>query len=160
DGIRDRNVTGVQTCALPICELGPEEREVDMGRPPRVVVVLPRVRARLDRGERVRAVIAGQGASDTGEVRVDRGRVLVALVDVATGGVRLPDLDELIADRPTLTVEDPPGDADALADGFAVGLDGQVRFEGADVTVPEGRGEELDGLGIGVARVLRRVPQD
>src|SRR5699024_11596827 len=50
--------------------------------------------------------------------------------------------------------------ADVLADGFAVGLDGRVRFEGADVTVAEGRGEELDGLGIGVARVLRRVPQD
>src|SRR5699024_3495926 len=131
-----------------------------MGRPPRVVVVLPRVRARLDRGERVRAVIAGQGASDTGEVRVDRGRVLVALVDVATGGVGPPGLAELVADLPSRTLEDPPCDADALADAVAVGLDGQVRVEGADVTVREGRGEELDGLRLGVARVLRRVPQD
>src|SRR5699024_7879889 len=86
-----------------------------MGRPPRVVVVLPRVRARLDRGERVRAVIAGQGASDTGEVRVDRGRVLAALVDVATGGGRPPDRVELSAGRPTLTVGGPPGCAAARA---------------------------------------------
>src|SRR5688572_30917839 len=33
DGIRDLTVTGVQTCALPICRRGPGNRRV-LGRPP------------------------------------------------------------------------------------------------------------------------------
>ena len=131
-----------------------------MRRPPRVEVVLPRVGAGLDRGEAVGAVGAGDAAADAGEVRVERRRVLVALVDVAAGGVGLPDLHELAAHRAAVAVEHPPGDDDALAERLAVVLDGEVRFQRVDVQVPEGRREQLDGLRVRVVQVLGRVAQD
>ena len=100
-----------------------------MRGPPRVAVVLPRIGPRLDRGEPVVAVVVGQAAADAGEVRVDRRGMLVALVDVAPGGVGLPDLDELAAHRPAVAVDDPAGDHHPLADRLAGVLDGQVGLE-------------------------------
>ena len=113
----------------------------------------------LDRGEPVGAVGVGEAAADAGEVRVDRGRVLVALVDVAAAGVGLPDLDELVPHRPAVAVEDPAGDDHPLADRLAAVLDGQVGLERVDVAVPEHRRPQLDPLGVGVVQVLGRVPQ-
>ena len=45
--------------------------------------------------------------------------MLVAVMAVATGGVRLPDLDEAVADRPAVGVQHPPGDDDPLAERLA-----------------------------------------
>ncbi len=86
--------------------------------------------------------------------------MLVALVDVASRRVRLPDLDELTGHGAAVAVEDPAGHADALADRLPAVLDGEVGFEDADVAVAEGRGVEFDRLRVGVAQVLRRVAQE
>ena len=55
-------------------------------------------------------------AQQTGEIR---GRVLITLVDVATAGVGLPDLDELTSHRPSVAVDHPAGHHYPFADGFA-----------------------------------------
>ena len=55
-------------------KLGAEQREVDVRRPPGVVVVAPRIRAGLDRHEPVAAVVVGDGAAGAGEVRIERRR--------------------------------------------------------------------------------------
>ena len=89
-------------------------------------MVFPRIRCRFDRGELIRTVIAGDGTTHSGEVWIDGGWVLVTLVNVATGSVRLPNLDELSTNRTAIAVEDTATDFDALADGFAVVLDGQI----------------------------------
>ncbi len=122
-------------------------------------MVLPRVGAGLDGGEPVAAVRVGQAAPHPGEVRVDRGRVLVALVDVAPGGVGLPDLHQLVGHRPPVAVEHPPGDDHPLADRVAAVGDGEVGLERVDVAVAEDRREPLDGLRVGVVQVLGRVTQ-
>ena len=83
----------------PLGERAPEDREVDVRRPPGVVVVAPRIGAGLDRHELERAVGAGEAAPEPGEVRVQRRGVLVALVAVAAGGVALPDLHERVRAR-------------------------------------------------------------
>ena len=131
-----------------------------MRGPPGVVVVLPRVGPGLDRGEAVAAVVVGEHAAHPGEVRVDRRGVLVALVDVAPGGVGLPDLDQLAAHGAAVAVDDPTGHHDPLADRLTAVLDGQVGLGGADVAVPEDRREQLDLLGVGVVQVLGRVAQE
>ena len=131
-----------------------------MGRAPGVQVVLPRVGAGLDGGEAVGAVGAGDAAADAGEVGVQRCRVLVPLVDVAAGGVRLPDLHQLAGDGTAVAVEHPAGDDDAFAQRLAVVLDGQVRFQRVDVHVPERRRVELDGFRVRVVQVLGGVAQD
>ncbi len=110
----------------PLGERAPEQREVDVRGPPGVVVVAPRVGARLDRGERVVAVGVGEHPPAAGEVRVQRGRPVVAGVPVATGRVRLPDLDQRVRHRPPVRVQHASGDDDPLAECLAVVLTGQV----------------------------------
>ena len=99
-------------------ERAAEHREVDVRRPPGVLVVPPRVGAGLDRDEAVAALVVGEAAAGAGEVRVERRRVLVDLVPVAAGGVRLPDLDERVpgsagrrrrATRPVTMIRSPSG---------------------------------------------------
>ena len=103
----------------------------------------PRVRARLDAHEPVAALVVRQAAAGAGEVRVERGRVLVAVVEVAAGGVRLPDLDQRRADRPAVAVGDPAGDDDPLAERLALVLAGEVVVELADGVVAVDRPGQL-----------------
>ena len=146
----------------------PEQREVDVRGTPRVTVVAPRIGARLDRGEPVRAVSAGQAATEAREVRVDRRVVLLRLVDVTAGRVGLPDLDELARDRSSVTIDDAAADGDPLADRPAavvrvpspVGAQRQVGLERVDVPFAEAGRPELNRLRVGVPQLLGRVPQD
>jgi len=117
---REQRVAGeVHLGDQPLREFRSEHREVDVGWAPSVAVVPPRIRPWLDRGEAVASVVIGQAAADAGEVGVDRGRVLITLVDVATAGVGLPDLDELTSHRPSVAVDHPAGHHYPFADGFA-----------------------------------------
>ncbi len=65
--------------------------------------------------EPVPAVVVGQAAPGAGEVRVERRVVGVDLVPVAAGGVGLPDLDQLPAQRLAVAPEDAAADDDPLA---------------------------------------------
>ena len=132
---------------------------MDVRRPPGVPVVAPRVGAGLDRREAVAAVAVGEAAAHAGEVRVERRRVLVALVDVAAGGVGLPDLDELVAHRPAVAVEHATGHDHPLAHRLAGVLDGQVGLERVEVPLTEHRRPQLDPLRVGLLRRLGRVAQ-
>jgi hypothetical protein len=85
--------------------------------------------------------------------------VLVPLVDVATAGVGLPDLDELSGYRAAGAVDDTARDDDPLPERLTPVLDGQVGIERTDVSLAEARRPELDDLGVGVLEVLRGVPQ-
>lgn len=111
-------------------------------------MVAPRVGAGLDRQEPIGAVRPGQAAAGAGEVGVERGRVLVALVAVAPSGIGLPDLDQLTGHRPAAFVDDASGHRDALPDRLARMPGRQVGVERVDVLVAEARRPELDPLGI------------
>ena len=74
--------------------------------PPGVVVVAPRVGPGLDRHEAVAPLVVGHAAPGAGEVRVQRRRPAVPAVAVAARGVGLPDLDQRVAQRLALGVED------------------------------------------------------
>src|SRR5437773_2146742 len=100
-----------------------------MRRPPGVAMVLPGVGAWLDRDEAVAALGIGQATPSPGEVRVQRCRVLVVLVEVTSGRVGLPDLDDRVAHRPPVAVQHPTGDDDPLSDGLAGMLPGKVMGE-------------------------------
>lgn len=119
-----------------------------MGRTPGVDVVAPGVGARLDGDELVRALIVGQAAAHAGEVGVERGGVVVALVGVAARGVGLPDLDQLATHRAAVAVQHPAGDPDPLAERLAPVPAGQVVVEGGDIGDAEDRAGEFHGLGV------------
>src|SRR5438128_12462780 len=118
-----------------------------MCRSPRVAMILPRIRAWLDRDEAIPAVVVGEAATGAGEVRVEWRRVLVILVEVAAGGVRLPDLHDRVPQRSSVAVEHAAGDDDPLADRLAGMLAGQVMIELGDGPRKQGRGEIVESLG-------------
>ncbi len=64
---------------------------MDVGRPPGVAVVLPWVGARFDGGEAIAPLVIRQAAPPAAEVGIERGGMLVVLVDIATGRIRLPE---------------------------------------------------------------------
>ena len=98
------------------------QREVDVSGPPSVVMVPPRIGARLDGDEPVLAVRVRAALPDPEEVRVERGgEVDLAPMHVPTARVRLPDLDQRVGHRRAVLVEHPPGDDRALPDRLAAG---------------------------------------
>src|SRR6266536_2136014 len=91
-----------------------EDGEVDVRRPPRVGMVLPGIRAGLYGHELVASVMVRNRPAGAAEVRIEWGGMLVALVPVASAGVRLPDLDECVAYRTTVLLEQPAGHDDSF----------------------------------------------
>ena len=102
-----------------------------MVRPPRVEMVRPGIGARLDRVELVAPVQVGHAAPTAEEIRVQRGRMLIGGVDVSTGRVGLPDLDQRVRNTAPKLVEHPPGDDDPFAHRFPVPdtVAGQIRIK-------------------------------
>jgi hypothetical protein len=153
DGVEDRVVREqwvsreVHLRDEPLREGAAEDGEVDVRRPPGVRVVLPRIGAGLHRHEAVAALVVGECPPRAGEVRIERGRVLVDLVEVATGGVGLPDLHQRVPHRTAVVVEHAPGDDDSLAERLA-GVPGrEIRIAGSDgVLAEDGCGEPMDLL--------------
>eukprot|EP01022_Parablepharisma_sp_SALTPOND_P016942 TRINITY_DN2599_c0_g3_i6.p1 TRINITY_DN2599_c0_g3~~TRINITY_DN2599_c0_g3_i6.p1 ORF type:complete len:1173 (+),score=341.22 TRINITY_DN2599_c0_g3_i6:1282-4800(+) len=129
-----------------------EQREVDMRRAPGLVVVAPGIRAGLDADETIAAFVIGEHLAEAGEVGVQRGVVLVLLVEVAAGGVALPDFQQRIAHRLAVLVQHAAGDHDLFAQRFALALRGQVHVVRQDQL---GRGEQVGAGGDFVAHAQR-----
>src|SRR5262249_48490817 len=132
---------------------------MDVRRTPGVLVIPPWIRTRLDRDEAVAAVAVRETPAGAGEVRVERGGMLVDLVLVPPGRVRLPDLDERAGNGPAGLVEHAPVDDDALAERLAVVLSGQVAVGRRDSLVAEDRALEcVERFRQRHERPLRRAP--
>src|SRR5215472_9555277 len=110
EGIPD-GVCGEQRIAWKIhlrdqssCESRTEYREMDVGRPPRIVMIAPRVCTGLDSCEGVPAIGIGYETSAAAKVWIERRVMLVGLVRVTACRIRLPDFDEGSADRAAVFV--------------------------------------------------------
>src|SRR4029077_11466482 len=99
----------------------PEKTEVDMLRPPRIMMIAPRIRAGLHRHEAIRAVDIGHHSANPGEVRIERRFVLIAVVSIAACGVGLPNFDETLRNRAAILVEHETRDNDTFAERFTAG---------------------------------------
>src|SRR6516164_8180516 len=62
------------------CESGTEDREMDVSRPPRIVMIAPRVCAGLDGCEGVPAIPIGYQTSAAAKVWIERRIMLIGLV--------------------------------------------------------------------------------
>ena len=118
---------------------------MDVCGTPRVRMIAPRIRTRLDRDEAVATVIVGQAASRAREVGIDRSRMPVDLVAIAAGRIRLPDLDQSRRNRLSCRVDDPARDDDPLSQRLALVLAGEVVVELADRVVAKDRPGQLGG---------------
>ena len=113
-------------------------------------MVRPGVLARLDRYEAVMPVVVGQAAPGPGEIGVQRRVVVIDGVAVAAGRVCLPDLDQLVPDRPSRRVGNPAAYDDALAYGLAFPAAGQVAVRSRTLLSPNrGPRRSVSPSGIG-----------
>src|SRR5215207_617139 len=116
---------------------------MDVGGTPGVGMILPGIGAGLDSGEAVAALRVGDDTAGPGKVRVDRRRMLVDDMDVAARGVRLPDFEERVRNRPAVLVEHASGHDDALAERLAGVLAREVGVVLAHALMPIDRAGEL-----------------
>src|SRR5215207_1522126 len=112
-------------------------------RTPGVVVILPGIGPGLYRHEPVAALVVREASPHPREVRVERSRVPVVLMGVASGGVGLPDLDEAAPYRPSVGVEDAPGNDNPLTQRLAGMLAGQIAVKLPSWTVPVRRTRDV-----------------
>src|SRR5262245_15423645 len=103
-----------------------KHREVNVVRAPRIVMIAPRVGTRLHGDKAVVALVVGNGTPCPGEIRIERRRMLVDVVDVAAASIRLPDFHQGIGNRALVFVEHMAVHDDAFAQRFALVLPGEV----------------------------------
>src|SRR5664279_5211730 len=116
---------------------------MDVIRPPGIAMIAPRVSAGLHRDEFVVALLVGEGAARSGEIRIERRRVLIDIVHVAAAGIGLPDFHQRLRHRPLVLVEHAAVHDDALAQGLALVLLGEIIVGLLDRVMAEGRTREL-----------------
>src|SRR5260221_5366092 len=94
---------------------------MDVGRTPGVRVVQPGIRPWANGQEPVHPLCIRQTAAHAEEIRIEGPGPLIAFVQVAAGGVGLPDLQKCVRDRISTVVEHAAGHNDALANGLTPG---------------------------------------
>src|SRR5689334_12702202 len=99
---------------------------------PRVRMVAPRIRARLDRDEVVAPLGIRERPPRAGEVRVERGRMIVDRMRISAASVALPDLDERVRNGTAAIVQHAARDDDALAQRFCGVLPREIVIGVAD----------------------------
>src|SRR5229473_794052 len=120
-------------------EGGAENREMNMGGAPGVVGVAPRIGAGLDRQEAIGALLVGGHLSGAGKIRIERRVMLIALVDIAAGGVALPELDQGPCHRLAVLIAHAAGHDDPLAQRLAFVLAREIDLIGPCPAVGEVR---------------------
>src|SRR5215471_10900710 len=123
-----------------------ENREMDVCWTPGIVMVAPRVFARTNGFKSKAAFRVGNKRRAAGEVRVERGIMLIAGVKVAPGGIGLPDLDKGPSNGPTILVQNPPAHQDPFPEGFPVRTFGHINRLEVFRWREYGAGEFGDGL--------------
>ena len=94
---------------------GAKEREMNMRRPPCVVVIAPGIGPGLDGLEPVITVFVGDGTALASEIRIERGIIGVNFVAVASRSIGLPDFHQRASNRPAIFVKYPAVHVDAFS---------------------------------------------
>src|SRR5207302_9822075 len=82
-----------------------QQREMNVGGPPGVGMVSPGISARFDSDEFVEAIGIGEGASCSSEVGIERSWMVVVDVQIASGGIGLPDFNQGVGNGTSIVVQ-------------------------------------------------------
>src|ERR1700676_1649079 len=108
---------------------------MDVRGPPCVLVIAPRIGARLDGQEAVATVGISQQPARSREIRIEGRGMIIVDVGVASGCVRLPDFDECVRHRASVAVKHSTGDNDALSQRLARVLTSEGALSFANILV-------------------------
>src|SRR5271165_7520872 len=96
--------------------------------PPRIVVIAPRIRSRLDGHKCVAAVCVRHRSAGAGEVGIEWRRVGVLGMRVASRSVRLPDFDQAVRHRVAISVQYATTHDDAFSQRITPMLNREIVF--------------------------------
>jgi hypothetical protein len=121
----------------------PKQRKVDVRRAPCIVVITPRIGARFNGHKTVESVVVGQSSSRAGEVRIERGGVVVFRVRVSSRRIRLPNLDQAVRHGVAIPIHYSPAHNDALPQRFPRLLNRKVSIIWMNVGIAKDRACDL-----------------
>ncbi|MNC87545.1 hypothetical protein D3C83_32770 [compost metagenome] len=78
---------------------------MDVRGTPCIVVIAPGIRTRLNGNELVPALVIGERATGAGEIRIERCVPPIDLMPIASGGIRLPNLDQRFGNRSSIFIK-------------------------------------------------------
>src|SRR5271157_1159499 len=85
-------------------ESGAEHREVDVLRAPGVVMIPPGIRAWANGDKTVAAFIISKGLPHSREIEIDRSIMLIRFVQIASGGIGLPNIHKTRRNAPAIFI--------------------------------------------------------
>src|SRR5437763_8865355 len=88
---------------------------MDVCRSPRIVVIPPWIATGFDGHKAVAALLIGQSTTETSEIRIERGIVLILWVKIAARRIGLPELHQSMWDWTRIVVENSAGHNDSFA---------------------------------------------
>src|SRR5256714_13509876 len=125
DGLKDR-IKGKKRIAGKIHlrnqaggEGWPENRKVNVRRPPGIFVVLPWISTGLDSYELIRPIFVRQSSACAAEVRVQWRRMIITIVTVSSAGIGLPNLNQCMRDGSSVVIENASAHNNSLAQRLA-----------------------------------------
>src|SRR5579864_2438406 len=83
-----------------------KKRKMNVGRTPCILMVLPGIGARFDGNEAIAPTLISKGAAGAGKVRIQRRRMVIAIVAVAAGGIGLPNFNQCVRNWATIIIQD------------------------------------------------------
>ena len=89
-------------------------------------MIAPRIFAGTNGQEAIAAFGVGEGVTAAAEIGIEWGVVLIDFVEVASGGIRLPDFDESSGDRAVIFIDHPATHDDSFAERCAAVLARQI----------------------------------
>ncbi len=102
------------------------QREMNMRRTPRVVMIPPRIRPRLNSHEPIAPLRIRHTPPRTTEIRVKRRRPSIPPMPITSRRVRLPDLNQRVTQRLTFGIAHHPEHDYPLANRLSRMLHGQI----------------------------------
>ena len=117
-------------------ECASEQRKMNVGRSPGIVVVIPWVRAGFDRHKLIAAVGIGQGSSRPCEIWIERGEVFVLFMAITSGSIGLPDFQQGVRNWPATITEHASRHNHAFAEWFTRVLPSEIAIRFGDVIMP------------------------
>src|ERR1700677_1304054 len=95
-------------------------------RPPGIVMVAPGILARADGHEAISALRIGDCMAATREIWVQRSVVLIALMQITSSRICLPNLDQRLSHRPPVFIYHSAADHNAFPERLARMLLGKI----------------------------------
>lgn len=109
---------------------------MNVGGAPGILMVSPRIGTGLDGDKAISPFCVGKCSSCAGKVWIERCRMIVSVMPVASGSIGLPNLNQSVPDRAAIFIQNAAGQDDPFSQRITIMLAGQIIIPFAYRLVP------------------------